>query len=50
MRDTERELAQAGIRNRAALARYTLGHAIFAALMLAKEWPICKEITHYHKR
>jgi len=50
MRDTERELAQAGIRNRSALARYTLGHAIFAVLILAgmfylqRDHPLSQEV------
>jgi tight adherence protein C len=35
MRDTERELAQAGIRNKQALALYTLGNLIFGFLMLS---------------
>src|SRR3954453_6787858 len=34
MRDTEKELAQAGIRNRKALARYAIGQLIFAMLLL----------------
>ncbi|MEO8128086.1 MAG: type II secretion system F family protein [Bryobacteraceae bacterium] len=34
MNDTEKELAQAGIRNRQALARYTIGQLIFALLLL----------------
>lgn len=34
LRGTERELAQAGIRNRQALALYSLGHALFMALAL----------------
>src|SRR6266540_1769377 len=35
LRDSEKELAQAGIRNRQALASYALGHIAFFALMLA---------------
>lgn len=34
MGDTEKELAQAGIRNRQALARYAIGQMIFALLLL----------------
>jgi tight adherence protein C len=34
MSDTEKELAQAGIRNRQALARYAIGHLIFALVLL----------------
>jgi len=34
MADTEKELAQAGIRNRQALARYAIGQLIFAFLLL----------------
>lgn len=34
MSDTEKELAQAGIRNRQALARYAIGQMIFALLLL----------------
>jgi tight adherence protein C len=34
LRDTEKELAQAGIRNRDALARYAIGHILFFALMI----------------
>jgi tight adherence protein C len=34
MSDTEKELAQAGIRNRQALARYAIGQVIFALLLL----------------
>jgi tight adherence protein C len=34
IRDTEKELAQAGIRNRRALATYALGHLMFMLLML----------------
>jgi Flp pilus assembly protein TadC len=34
MRDTEKELAQAGIRNRRALAMYAFGHLMFMLLML----------------
>jgi tight adherence protein C len=34
MRDTEKELAQAGIRNRKALARYAIGQLIFAIILL----------------
>lgn len=35
IRDTEKELAQAGIRNRGALARYVAGHFLFFCLMIA---------------
>ena len=34
LRDTEKELAQAGIRNKQALAVYALGHVLFMLLML----------------
>ena len=34
MSDTEKELAQAGIRNRQALARYAMGQMLFALLLL----------------
>ncbi len=34
LEDTEKELAQAGIRNRQALARYAIGQLIFALLLL----------------
>lgn len=34
MRDTEKELAQAGIRNRQALANYSIGHFLFFCLMM----------------
>lgn len=34
MNDTEKELAQAGIRNRQALARYAIGQLIFALVLL----------------
>ena len=34
LHETERELAEAGIRNKAALARYVLGHMLFLVTML----------------
>ncbi len=34
LQETERELAEAGIRNKAALARYVLGHMLFLLFML----------------
>src|SRR5215217_723138 len=34
LQDTERELAQAGIRNKQALGRFVLGHVLFMLVML----------------
>lgn len=43
LNDTEKELRQAGIRNRSALAAFVFGHAAFFALMMGGMWYLQRE-------